>query len=78
LREGYAFLRRLEQRLRVQHGTSAQLVEEGAPGLVPLARGMGIRGGPRASASEALLERYTAITREVRAAYLAILDLDAV
>ena len=75
LRDGYRFLRRLEQRLRVLHGTSAQLIEEGAPGLAPLARRMGMRDGPRGTASEALLARYQQVTRDVRAAYLAVLGL---
>jgi glutamate-ammonia-ligase adenylyltransferase len=75
LAEGYRFLRRLEQRLRVLHGTSAQLLEEGAPGLALLARRMGMRDGPRASATDALLARYAEVTREVRAAYLAVLGV---
>ena len=75
LREGYRLLRRLEQRLRVLHGTSAQLIEEGAPGLALLARRMGMRDGPRGSASDALLTRFAEVTRDVRAAYLAVLGL---
>jgi glutamate-ammonia-ligase adenylyltransferase len=75
LREGYRWLRRLEQRLRVLHGASASLLEDGAPGLLPLARRMGMRDGPRATAQAALLERYRAVTRDVRAAYLAVLGL---
>jgi len=75
LREGWRFLRRLEQRLRVSHGSSATLIEEGAPGLVTLARRMGMRDSPRARAVEALLERYVSITREVRGAYLSVLGL---
>jgi glutamate-ammonia-ligase adenylyltransferase len=76
LREGYVMLRRLEQALRVVHGTSASLIEEGAPGLPALARRMGFRdGSPLGTASEALLERYHAVTRDVRAAYLAVLGL---
>jgi glutamate-ammonia-ligase adenylyltransferase len=75
LREGYRFLRRLEQRLRVLHGTSAQLIEEGAPGMTLLARRMGMRDGPRATATEALLTRYVEVTREVRAAYAAVLGI---
>jgi glutamate-ammonia-ligase adenylyltransferase len=75
LREGYRFLRRLEQRLRVLHGTSAQLLEEGAPGLSPLARRMGMQDGPRGTAADALLARYVAITEELRAAYLSVLGL---
>jgi glutamate-ammonia-ligase adenylyltransferase len=76
LREGWRFLRRLEQRLRISHGTSATLLEEGAPGLVSLARRMGMRDGPRGPAEAVLLDRYIAVTREVRAAYLRILGLE--
>ena len=75
LREGYRFLRRLEQRLRVLHGTSAQLLEEGAPGLALLARRMGMRDGPRGTGADALVARYVAVTDDVRAAYLATLEL---
>jgi glutamate-ammonia-ligase adenylyltransferase len=71
--EGLRFLRRLEQRLRIAHGTSVRLVEEGAPGLATLARGMGMRDGPRLRADQALLERYAQVTLEVRAAYRRIL-----
>jgi [glutamine synthetase] adenylyltransferase / [glutamine synthetase]-adenylyl-L-tyrosine phosphorylase len=73
LREGWRFLRRLEQRLRISHGTSVRLVEEGAPGLSNLARGMGMRDGPRSRADEALLDRYAQVTGEVRAAYVRVL-----
>ena len=71
-------LRRLEQALRVVHGTSASLIEQGAPGLPALARRMGIREGGTTldlPAAGALLARYAAVTRDVRAAYLAILGL---
>lgn len=74
LREGYAMLRRLEQALRVVHGTSASLIEEGAPGVAALARRMGFRDGTT-TASEALFERYRAVTRDVRAAYLSVLGV---
>lgn len=74
LREGYALLRRLEQALRVVHGTSASLIEEGAPGVAALARRMGFRDGPQ-TASERLFERYRAVTRDMRAAYLAVLGI---
>jgi glutamate-ammonia-ligase adenylyltransferase len=75
LREAWRFLRRLEQRLRVSHGMSVSLLEEGAPGLSTLARRMGVRDGPRASADKLLLDRYTEVTREVRAAYLRVLGV---
>ncbi len=77
LRDGWRFLRRLEQRLRIAHGTSASLLEEGAPGLPALARRMGMRDGPRAPADRALLERYVGVTREVRAAYARALGIGA-
>jgi len=80
LREGYAMLRRLEQALRVVHGTSASFIEEGAPGLPALARRMGFRDGanrPSGTAGEALLERYRAVTRDVRLAYLTVLGMSA-
>ncbi len=76
LRDGYRVLRRMEQRLRVLHGTSAQLIEEGALGMALLARRMGMRDGPRGTASEALVGRYLDVTRDVRAAYLAVLGID--
>jgi glutamate-ammonia-ligase adenylyltransferase len=78
LREGYQTLRRMEQRFRVLHGTSAHLIEQGAPGLSLLARRMGMHDGPRGSASDLLLERYRGITRDVRAAYLAVLGISEV
>lgn len=74
MREGYAMLRRLEMALRVVHGTSASLIEEGAPGLAALARRMGFRDG-QISASQALFERYRAVTADVRAAYLSVLGV---
>jgi [glutamine synthetase] adenylyltransferase / [glutamine synthetase]-adenylyl-L-tyrosine phosphorylase len=76
LRAGYAFLRRLEQRLCVLHGAGRGLIEDGAPGLAPLARRMGMRDEPRMSASDALLSRYKEVTSDVRAAYLAVLGLE--
>lgn len=75
-REGYVMLRRLEQALRVVHGTSASLIEEGAPGVAALARRMGLREGTKA-ASQMLFERYRAVTRDVRTAYLTALGIGA-
>jgi glutamate-ammonia-ligase adenylyltransferase len=72
MREGYIFLRRLEQRLRVLSGTSNTLLEEGAFGLTLLARRMGMRDGPRGTAQEGLLRRYLAVTRELRLVWTAI------
>ncbi len=77
LREGWRFLRRLEQRLRIAHGSSATLLEQGAPGLVTLARRVGMHDGLHAPAEALLLERYQAVTRDVRAAYLRAIGIDA-
>ena len=77
LREGWRFLRRLEQRLRVAHGTSVTLLEQGAPGLGVLARRMGMHDGLHTAAEGLLLERYLVVTRDVRAAYLRVLGLAA-
>ncbi len=75
LRDGWTFLRKLEQRLRVAHGASVSLLEEGAPGLLTLARSMGVRDSPRARADAALLDRYLDVTRDVRGVYLRLLGL---
>jgi glutamate-ammonia-ligase adenylyltransferase len=69
LREGYLFLRQVEQRIRIVHGDSTHLLEESAHGLPALARRLQIRDVPRATAGTILLERYRAITTRVRACY---------
>jgi glutamate-ammonia-ligase adenylyltransferase len=70
LREGYLFLRKLEQRLHIVHATSMNLLEDSAPGLVPLARRMGLHSEPSRAAHEQLMDRYRAITEAVRAVFL--------
>ncbi len=75
LRDGYRFLRVLEQRLRIVHGVNVHLLEEGAPGTEELARRIGMRATARASAAEELLDRYRVTTRDVRAAYASVLEL---
>ncbi len=72
-RDGHRFLRRLEQRARVVHGSRAVLLQEGAPGLGPLARSMGFRDGPSGTAQELLTTKYREVTGEVRAAFLEVL-----
>ena len=69
LREGYRFLRRLEQRVRVLHGDASHLLEERAAGLGPLARRMGFRDHEPSAAATRLLDRYRAVTDRVRRAY---------
>jgi glutamate-ammonia-ligase adenylyltransferase len=75
LREGYAFLRRLEQRVHVVHGSGATRLDEAAPGLEPLARRMGVSSSARRGAVAILLDRYRDVTASIRAAYLGILGV---
>jgi glutamate-ammonia-ligase adenylyltransferase len=77
LRDGYAFLRKLEQRIRILHATPAQLLEENAPGLFPLARRVGIRDRRGSEAAAELLDRYREVTERVRGAYDAIVTARA-
>jgi len=76
MREGYLFLRRLEQRLHIVHASSMNLLEEGAPGLVPLARRMRFHDEPTRSAARQLMERHRAVTEAVRATYLRVLGIE--
>lgn len=72
--EGYRFLRRLEQRIRVVHGSSSSLLDESAEGLLPLARRMGFRDTPRNTAIEDMVARYRDVTERVRRAYLDLIS----
>jgi len=75
LRDGYVFLRRLEQRIRIVHGTSATRLDESAGGLAKLARRMGIPATPTQNEAEALLEVYRDTTEVVRRTYLEVLGV---
>ncbi len=75
LRDGYVFLRRLEQRIHVLHSTGSTLIDERAPGLAQLARRMGLSNTARETARDALITRYRDVTRAVRAAYTAVLGV---
>jgi glutamate-ammonia-ligase adenylyltransferase len=74
-REGYRFLRRLEQRIHVQRGRGSSTIETRGPGLLALARRMGYRDGPGVTAVDALLARYRDVTETVRRAYLLVLGV---
>ncbi len=73
LRSGYAFLRKLEQRLHVVHKTSLHLLDVRAPGMLPLARRMGWTGAPGRTAPEQLMDRYAKITSSIRDVYLRLM-----
>ncbi|MCA9520896.1 MAG: bifunctional [glutamate--ammonia ligase]-adenylyl-L-tyrosine phosphorylase/[glutamate--ammonia-ligase] adenylyltransferase [Myxococcales bacterium] len=67
--EGYTFLRRLENRLRIVHDRSIErFAAQGAP-LEMLARRMGYHRAGRQSAGERLLHDYQLKTRRVRELY---------
>lgn len=69
LRDGHAFLRRLEQRIRVLHADAAHLIEDSAAGLLPLARRMGLVDEPARPAGDALIAQYRQVTGRVRQCY---------
>jgi len=75
LRDGYNFLRRLEQRIHVLRGASSSVIDEQSGGLAQLARRMGYADTLSTPAEQQLLERYQDVTREVRAAYERVLGL---
>jgi glutamate-ammonia-ligase adenylyltransferase len=77
LAEGYRFLRRLEQRIHIVHGSSAHFLDENAPGLSPLARRMGLRDAHGLTAQEALVAQYLDVTERVRAAYAEVLGVSS-
>ena len=74
-REGYSFLRRLEQRIHVLHATSSTNIDVRAPGLAPLARRMGMHDSAGETAVDELLARYRDVTESVRRAYERVLGV---
>ncbi len=72
LSEGYAFLRRLEQRLRIVHADADHLIGEHAPGLLPLARRMGMRDEPGFPAGSTLVRQLQETTHATRRVYAEI------
>jgi [glutamine synthetase] adenylyltransferase / [glutamine synthetase]-adenylyl-L-tyrosine phosphorylase len=73
--EGYRFLRTLEQRTRIVHGSAVSLLDEQAEGLLPLARRMGIRSAPRQDPAHELIARYRDVTSAVRKAYCEVIGV---
>jgi glutamate-ammonia-ligase adenylyltransferase len=76
LREGYRFLRRLEQRIQVLTGKSSSIVDSGARGFTELSRRMGLQDEPESPAAERLMSHYAAVTSRVREAFCAALGMD--
>lgn len=74
LAEAHELLRRLEQRMRVVHGDDSHLLQQGAPGLGPLARRMGLRGRPAREAAEQLVRSYRDTTERVHRCYTQIIE----
>ena len=76
LRDGYLFLRRLEQRIRIVHGSGSPVIDASGPGLDKLARRVGIRRSPHESEGPLLLEAYRDVTERVRATYLELMGVN--
>jgi glutamate-ammonia-ligase adenylyltransferase len=74
-REGYSFLRRLEQRIHVLGGIGASTIDVRRPGLTQLARRMGMYEQTGGDAVDALLARYREVTEAVRVSYERVLGL---
>lgn len=72
-REGYTFLRRLEQRIHVLRGAGSTTIDVQRPGSWQLARRMGMLEHGREGAVQALLARYRDVTDAVRATYERVL-----
>jgi len=74
-REGYRFLRRLEQRIHVLRGRGDNVLDARHTGLPQLARRMSTQGEGHQSAVEALVARYRSVTEDVRATYCRVLGV---
>ena len=74
LAEGYRFLRRLENRMRLAHDRAVEALERGDPHLGPLARQLGFSGTAEEAAG-ALWEAYQRHRDAIRACYLRLFRL---
>jgi glutamate-ammonia-ligase adenylyltransferase len=74
-RDGYVFLRQLEQRLFVIFGRGSSAFDMESGNWPRLARRMRLQDSPRAPAAELLRTRYRDVTQAVRMAYLGVLGI---
>ena len=74
-RDGYVFLRQLEQRLFVIFGRGSAAFDMDSGNWPRLARRMRLQDSPRAPAAELLRTRYRDVTQAVRASYLGVLGI---
>ncbi len=75
LRDGYSFLRRLEQRMHVHTGRSGTTLEASSQGLALLARRMGFSEYGPEGAAASLLAHYRSRCRAVRQAFEGVLGV---
>jgi glutamate-ammonia-ligase adenylyltransferase len=76
LRDGYVFLRQLEQRIRIVQGAgAAPILDANSPLLSKLARLVAIRHDPSQTESGALLVAYEDTTNAIRETYLEVLGV---
>ncbi|MBN1612146.1 MAG: bifunctional [glutamate--ammonia ligase]-adenylyl-L-tyrosine phosphorylase/[glutamate--ammonia-ligase] adenylyltransferase [Polyangiaceae bacterium] len=74
-REGYLFLRRLEQRMHVLRGAGTSVIDARSPGLSQLARRMGLHRRDTVPAAEVLMSRYKEVVSAVRGTYCEIMQM---
>jgi glutamate-ammonia-ligase adenylyltransferase len=74
-RDGYVFLRQLEQRLFVIHGRGTSTFDMASSNWPQLARRMRLQDSPRAPAAELLRARYQDVTQAVRESYFQVLGV---
>ena len=63
--------------MHVLHGSSTTIIDASAPGLHKLARRMGLSDAGHVTVGDLLLTRYLDVTRAVRAAFDAVLEIDS-
>ncbi|MBN2197301.1 MAG: bifunctional [glutamate--ammonia ligase]-adenylyl-L-tyrosine phosphorylase/[glutamate--ammonia-ligase] adenylyltransferase [Polyangiaceae bacterium] len=74
-RDGYHFLRRLEQRIHVTRGRSASALDVSERSLGRIARAMGFANTGEATAAQTLLARYRDVTEANRRTYREVLGV---
>ena len=75
MRDAYAFLRQLEQRLFVTFGRGSTAFDMQSSNWPRIARRMRLQDSPRAPAAELLRTRFADVTQAVRTSYLGVLGI---
>lgn len=75
LTDGYAFLRRLEQRMHVLRGAGDSVIDRRELGLPQLARRMGFQTRGNVPEKDVMLSHYRQVTERVRSVYCEVLGV---